>query len=253
MSFWQGVLVLVAGVWAGTINTVVGSGTLVSFPVLVSIGIPPVTANVSNTVGLFPGSFVGAYGYRRELTGQGRRATLLGAASVLGAIGGAVLLLTLPAGAFNAIVPALIILALLLVIFGKKLTAWLQARGRGATDRVTPALWIMTLFTGIYGGYFGAAQGILLMAFLGLMLAESLQRQNALKNILAGLVNLVAAVVFVLTTHIDWAAAGLIAAGSILGGLLGASIGRRLSPTVLRATIVVIGLVAVVKLLVDPS
>lgn len=253
VSFWQGVLVFVAGMWAGTINTVVGSGTLVSFPVLVSIGIPPVTANVSNTVGLFPGSFVGAYGYRRELAGQGRRAVLLGLASVVGAIGGAVLLLTLPADAFNAIVPALIILALLLVIFGKRLTGWLQSKGRGATERVTPTLWAVTLLTGVYGGYFGAAQGILLMAFLGLLLAESLQRQNALKNILAGLVNLVAAIVFVFTTHIDWAAAGLIAAGSILGGLLGASIGRRLSPTVLRATIVVIGLVAVVKLLVDPG
>ncbi|SHF48103.1 hypothetical protein SAMN05443575_0054 [Jatrophihabitans endophyticus] len=253
MSFWQGLLVLVAGVWAGTINTVVGSGTLVSFPVLVSIGIPPVTANVSNTVGLFPGSFVGAYGYRRELAGQRQRATWLGAASLLGAVGGAILLLTLPADAFDAIVPVLIVLALLLVVFGKRLTGWLASRGRGATERVTPTLWLVTLFTGVYGGYFGAAQGILLMGFLGLLLAESLQRQNALKNVLAGLVNFVAAVVFTLTTHIDWAAAGLIALGSIVGGLVGATIGRRLPPTVLRATIVVIGLVAVVKLIVDPS
>lgn len=253
MSFWQGVLVFVAGIWAGTINTVVGSGTLVSFPVLVSIGIPPVTANVSNTVGLFPGSFVGAYGYRRELAGQRNRVVLLGLASLLGAVGGAVLLLTLPAGAFDAIVPVLIVLALVLVVFGKKLTALLQAHGRSATEAVTPALWLVTLGTGVYGGYFGAAQGILLMAFLGLLLAESLQRQNALKNVLAGLTNLVAAVVFVFTTHIDWAAAGLIAAGSIVGGLVGASVGRRLPPAVLRGTIVVIGLVAVVKLLAFPS
>ncbi len=250
MNVWQALLVLVAGVWAGAINTVVGSGTLITFPVLLGVGLPPVTANVSNTVGLFPGSFVGAYGYRRELEGQARRATTLGTASVLGALVGAVLLLELPAGAFKAIVPVLIVLALLLVVFGKQVTAWLVARGRGATEHTTAALWVTTFGTGIYGGYFGAAQGVLLMGFLGLFLAESLQRQNALKNVLAGFVNLVAAIVFVATTHIDWAAAGLIAGGSIIGGIVGARIGRRLSPAVLRATIVVVGVAAIVKLLV---
>jgi uncharacterized membrane protein YfcA len=249
VNVWQGLLVFVAGIWAGTINTVVGSGTLVSFPVLLGVGLPPVTANVSNTVGLFPGSFVGAYGYRRELAGQRNRIFVLGAASVVGAVIGAVLLLELPAGAFKAIVPVLIILALVLVVFGKQVTAWLSARGRGATEHVGLLLWIVVLGTGIYGGYFGAAQGVLLMAFMGLFLAESLQRQNALKNVLAGLVNFVAAMVFIATTHIDWAAAGLIAGGSIIGGLLGARIGRRLSPSVLRATIVVVGIAAVVKLL----
>jgi uncharacterized membrane protein YfcA len=205
---------------------------------------------VSNTVGLFPGSFVGAWGYRRELAGQRNRAIVLGSASVVGAIIGAILLLQLPAGAFKAIVPVLIVLALVLVVFGKQINAWLTRRGRRTTDRVTVTLWLAVLVTGIYGGYFGAAQGVLLMAFLGLFLAESLQRQNGLKNLLAGFVNLVAAVVFIATTHIDWAAAGLIAAGSIVGGLLGARIGRRLSPTVLRATIVIVGIAAIVKLLV---
>jgi uncharacterized protein len=250
VNVWQALLVFVAGIWAGAINTVVGSGTLVSFPVLLGIGISPVTANVSNTVGLFPGSFVGAWGYRRELVGQRRRVILLAAASALGGIAGAVLLLELPAKAFKAIVPVLIVLALLLVVFGKQVTGWLAARGRHVSVNVTVSLWLIVLATGIYGGYFGAAQGVLLMGFFGLFLAESLQRQNALKNVLAGVVNLVAAVVFVATTHVDWTAAGLIAAGSILGGLLGAGIGRRLSPTVLRATIVVVGLAAIVKLLV---
>ena len=160
------------------------------------------------------------------------------------------LLLELPPGAFKAIVPALIVLALLLVVFGKRLNAWLAARGRGASQSITVPLWIGVLGTGVYGGYFGAAQGVLLMALLGLFLAESLQRQNGLKNVLAGLVNFVAAIVFVLTTHIDWTAAGLVAAGSVIGGLLGARIGRRLSPTVLRATIVVVGVAAIVQLLV---
>jgi uncharacterized membrane protein YfcA len=249
VNVWQALLVLVAGIWAGAINTVVGSGTLITFPVLLGVGLPPVTANVSNTVGLFPGSFVGAYGYRRELEGQGRRAFVLGTASVIGAVVGAVLLLQLPAGAFKAIVPVLIVLALLLVVFGKQVTGWLAARGRGATEHTTVALWVTTLGTGVYGGYFGAAQGVLLMGFLGLFLAESLQRQNALKNVLAGFVNLVAAIVFVATTHIDWTAAGLIAGGSIIGGVVGAHIGRRLSPAVLRATIVVVGIAAIVKLL----
>jgi uncharacterized membrane protein YfcA len=249
LSVWQALLVLAAGVGAGTINTVVGSGTLITFPTLLAVGLPPVTANVSNTVGLFPGSFVGAYGYRRELDGQGRRAAVLGSASTLGGIAGAVLLLELPARAFKAIVPVLIILALLLVVFGRQLTAWLVARGHSGAERVSVPLWLATFGTGIYGGYFGAAQGVLLMGLFGLFLVESLQRQNALKNVLAGLVNLVAAIVFVATTHIDWAAAGLIAGGSIVGGVIGAHVGRRLSPAVLRAVIVLVGTAAVVKLL----
>jgi uncharacterized membrane protein YfcA len=249
VNVWQALLVFVAGIAAGTINTVVGSGTLITFPVLLGVGIAPVTANVSNTLGLFPGSFVGAYGYRRELAGQKRRLIWLGSASVIGGLLGAVLLLTLPAGAFKTIVPVLIVIALLLVIFGPRLNKRLATTAHAATDRVTPLLWIAVLGTGIYGGYFGAAQGVLLMAIMGVLLAETLQRQNAVKNVLAGLVNFVAAIVFVFTAHIDWTAAGLIAVGSILGGLLGARIGRRLHPAALRALIVVVGLAALVKLL----
>jgi hypothetical protein len=250
VNVWQGVLVFVAGVAAGTINTVVGSGTLITFPVLLGIGLPPVTANVSNTVGLFPGSFVGAYGYRAELTGQRERAIRLGTASILGGAIGAVLLLILPADAFKAIVPVLIVLALVLVIFGPRLTRRLADTQHQASKRVTPLLWGVTLVTGVYGGYFGAAQGVLLMGFMGVLLAESIQRQNALKNVLAGLVNLVAAIVFVASAHVDWAAAGLIAGGSIIGGLIGARVGRRLPPHVLRGVIVVVGIAAIVKLLV---
>jgi uncharacterized membrane protein YfcA len=249
VNVWQCLLVLAAGIAAGTINTVVGSGTLVTFPVLLAVGLPPVTANVSNTVGLFPGSFVGAYGYRAELTGQRARAITLGIASVIGGVIGAVLLLTLPAGAFKAIVPVLIVLALLLVVFGKRLTAGLARTRHRPSEAVTPVLWILTLLTGVYGGYFGAAQGVLLMGLFGVLLAEPIQRQNALKNVLAGVANFVAAIVFVLTAHVDWAAAGLIALGAVLGGMLGAKVGRRLSPAVLRGIIVVIGVAAIVKLL----
>ncbi len=250
MIWWHAALIFVAGVGAGTINTVVGSGTLITFPTLVALGVPPVTANVSNTVGVFPGSLVGAWGYRRELKGQRDRAIKLLVASTVGAAIGALLLLTLPADAFNAIVPVLIILAILLVLFGKRLTAWAARRGHAPRATVTPLLWVLVLGTGVYGGYFGAAQGVLLMGLFGLLLAEPIQRQNALKNLLAGMVNVVAAVVFVASAHIDWTAAGLIALGSVIGGLIGAKVGRKLSPPVLRAVIVVVGLIAVVKLLV---
>jgi len=248
--WWHAALIFVAGVGAGTINTVVGSGTLITFPTLVALGVPPVTANVSNTVGVFPGSLVGAWGYRRELTGQRDRAIKLLVASTVGAAIGALLLLTLPADAFNAIVPVLIILAILLVLFGKRLTVLAARHGHEPRATVTPLLWVLVLGTGVYGGYFGAAQGVLLMGLFGLLLAEPIQRQNALKNLLAGMVNVVAAVVFVASAHIDWTAAGLIALGSVIGGLIGAKVGRKLSPSVLRAVIVVVGLIAVVKLLV---
>ncbi len=249
MDAAQGLLVFVAGVAAGTINTVVGSGTLVTFPTLLAVGLPPVTANVSNTMGLFPGNITGAYGYRDELRGQGARLARLGPATAVGAVIGAILLLTLPASAFHAIVPILILAALVLVIIGPRLNERLKSTRHSATTTAGWPLIIVVCATGIYGGYFGAAQGVLLMGFLGVLLDDTLQRQNGLKNVLAGLANLVAAVVFAFTAHIDWTAAGLIAAGSICGGLIGARVGRRLPPTALRVIIVVVGIAAIVKLL----
>jgi uncharacterized membrane protein YfcA len=244
--------VFVAGVWAGTINTVVGSGTLITFPVLLAVGLPPVTANVSNTLGLAPGSISGAIGYRAELTGQRQRLVRLGAASVFGGVLGAILLLKLPAGAFQDIVPVLIVLALVLVIVQPRLSRRFAARADGERVAVTPLLWVLVFGTGVYGGYFGAAQGVILVAIMGVLLDESLQRINAAKNVLAGLVNGVAAIVFILVsrTHVNWLAAGLIAVGSVLGGVIGAKVGRRLSPVALRGVIVVVGLFAIAKLLV---
>lgn len=251
LSPLQAGLVLLAGVWAGTINTVVGSGTLITFPVLLAVGLSPVTANVSNTLGLAPGSVSGAIGYRAELAGQRSRLARLGAASLLGGVVGAVLLLKLPAGAFQDIVPVLIVLALVLVIVQPRLSKRFAARASGERLCVTPVLWVLVFGTGVYGGYFGAAQGVILVATMGVLLDESLQRINAAKNVLAALVNGVAAVVFILlsASHVDWLAAGLIAVGSVLGGVIGARVGRRLSPVALRAVIVVVGLFAVAKLL----
>ncbi len=249
MNTWQALAVFVAGMGAGTINTVVGSGTLITFPVLLAVGIPPVTANVSNTLGLVPGSLSGVIGYRRELAGQRRRVMTLAVASMIGGAVGAVLLLTLPASAFKAIVPVLILLALVLVVVQPRLAARLSAGTDGSRTAVTPLLWVLVLGTGIYGGYFGAAQGVLLLAIMGVLLDETLQRINAVKNVLAMAVNFVAAIVFLFTAHIDWAAAGLVAAGAVIGGVIGARIGRRLPPVALRALIVVVGLAAIAKLL----
>jgi len=252
-SFWEALLVLLGGVWAGTINTIVGSGTLVSFPILVAVGLPPVTANVSNSVGLVPGSLTGAWGYRRELSGQGHRLRWLMPATTLGGILGALLLLWLPSAAFEAVVPVLIALGVLLVVFGpriQRVVAAYHEKHGGLPDRGAWWVWPAVFGTGVYGGYFGAAQGVLLMAIFGIGVDDHVQRHNAVKNVLAALVNAVAAVVFILVAHVDWEAALLLAVGAVLGGVIGASIGRRLSPTLLRAVIVVVGVVALVAFLV---
>jgi uncharacterized membrane protein YfcA len=245
----EALAIFAAGVAAGTVNTIVGSGTLITFPVLLAFGYAPVTANVSNTVGLVPGSVSGAIGYRRELADQLPRMIRFGAASLLGGTTGAVLLLVLPASAFKAIVPAFIAIALVLVVVQPRLSRLLDTRRRsGAREGSFPTLAAVAA-GGVYGGYFGAAQGILLLAVLGLALPDDLQRINALKNVLAGLVNLIAGVVFVIVAHIAWAPALLIAGGSIAGGQIGAGVGRRLPPVAMRALIVVVGLAAIIKLL----
>ena len=319
MPFLQALAIFAAGLAAGTINTVVGSGTLITFPTLLAFGYPPVLANVSNNVGLVPGVASGVHGYRAELAGQRRRIIRLGSASACGGLVGAILLLVLPAEAFKAIVPALIGVAVVMVLIQPRLARWMARRqlarsagragdgdlaaqadgedpgprppadadhgvdgtggagstgaagGNGAAGRAGaatavgvlpatgissradaiggPVLWALVFCAGVYGGYFGAAQGVLLIGMLGIAFTDSLQRINAVKNVLAGLVNGVAAVVFIALTHIDWKVAGLIAAGSIIGGQAGARVGRRLPPWGLRLLIVCVGVAALVKLL----
>ncbi|HEU4912124.1 MAG TPA: sulfite exporter TauE/SafE family protein [Actinomycetes bacterium] len=249
MSLWEAVSVVLAGLAAGTINTVVGSGTLVTFPVLLAVGLPPVLANVSNTVGLVPGSLSGAIGYRRELAGQGRRVGRLAVASVLGGVTGGALLLVLPAAAFETIVPLLIGLACVMVVVQPRVAARLGDRaGRPHRVHGGPLLYAAIYGTGIYGGYFGAAQGVLLIAVMGLLLDEDLQRINAAKNVLALVVNAVAALLFVLVTDVAWQAAGLVAVGAVVGGQVGALVGRRVPQPVLRGLVVVVGVAAIVQL-----
>jgi uncharacterized membrane protein YfcA len=246
-----------AGGFAGLINTVVGSGTLITFPTLLALGVPPVTANISNTVGLAPGSLSGAWATGHELTGERRRLLWLGSASLLGGIGGAFLLLWLPSAAFDAIVPVLIGLGCVLVIlqpFITKRLAYRRARLGLEAGRPLGAawgsvlLWLAIALTGVYGGYFGAAQGVLLIAILGIGLAESLARVNAIKNVLATIVNTIAGVVFVIVSEVNWPAAITIAVGSVLGAQAGGRVARRLPATIYRVIIVAVGVAAIVSL-----
>ncbi|TNM39663.1 sulfite exporter TauE/SafE family protein [Nocardioides albidus] len=259
MSPLEAVAVLLAGVGAGTINAVVGSGTLITFPTLLAFGVPPVTANMSNSLGLVPGSVAGAYGYRRELEGQRERTLRLLAFSTAGGVLGAVLLLVLPPGAFETIVPVLILLGVTLVVLQPRISRAVAARAERRAATVEQSWWVPLAIcaTGVYGGYFGAAQGVLLMGVLGIGIADTLQRLNGVKNVLAAVVNAVAGLVFVLAAQlgllgsgvrVDWLIVLLIGVGSVCGGLLGATVGRRLPPLALRTAIVVVGLTAVVVL-----
>jgi uncharacterized membrane protein YfcA len=248
MSVAEIVAIAAAGLAAGAINTLVGSGTLITFPVLLAFGYAPVTANVSNTIGLVLGNVSGAVGYRRELAGQRGRALRLGAMSLAGGITGAVLLLVLPAAAFKAIVPVFIALALVLTVLQPRLARMLAGREIDLERRGALLLPGAVYLTGVYGGYFGAAQGILLLGILGVALAQDLHRTNALKNVLVGLVNGVAAVYFAFAAHVDWGPAAIIACTSILGAQFGARYGRRLPPNALRAVIVAVGVFAIVHL-----
>ncbi|WP_221350729.1 sulfite exporter TauE/SafE family protein [Streptomyces beigongshangae] len=288
----EAVAVFVAGVAAGGVNTVVGSGTLITFPVLLATGLSPVTATVSNALGLVPGAVSGAFGYRRELRGQRRRILRLSVGALLGGFTGAVLLLALPATAFEKIVPVVVGLALLLVAFQPLITRSLRRRRAKAADDVSagatgdtpagatstgvtdgtstgatsgapvgapdrapsrrdggPLLFVGLALASVYGGYFAAAQGIIYMSLMGVLLDETMQRLTAVKNVLVAVVNTVAATFFLFVADFDWTAVALIAVGSALGGQIGASVGRRFSPVVLRTLIVVVGTVALVQLL----
>ncbi|OBK88066.1 hypothetical protein A5649_16345 [Mycolicibacter heraklionensis] len=258
MSVSQMVLILLAGVGAGAINALVGSGTLITFPTLVTLGFAPLTATISNAIGLVAGGISSTWAYRRELRGQWDRLRWQIPGSLLGAVLGAYLLLHLPESVFNRIVPALLVGALALVVIGPKIQAVAQRRAAAegrSTDQLSvgrlTALVVGTFVVGVYGGYFAAAQGILLVGVMGVLLPESMQRMNAAKNLLVLIVNVVAAVAYMVTAfdRISWPAAGLIAVGSLIGGYLGGHYGRRLSPNALRAVILVVGLIGLYRLL----
>jgi uncharacterized membrane protein YfcA len=245
VTVWEALAVCAAGLAAGAINAVVGSGSLITFPTLVAVGIDPVVANVSNNIGLVPGSVTGAYGYRVELRGQRDRLVRLGVGSVLGSLIGGILLLYLDPDVFQVVVPVLIGLACVLVLIQPRLNGWLAARREQPHPHGGAALWLGVFGAGVYGGYFGAAQGVLLIGLIGAFLDDGLQRVNAAKNVLSLLVNATAAVLFLVIAEIDWWAVLAVAVGAMLGGFLGAKIGRRIPAPVLRGVIVCVGLVAI--------
>ncbi|WP_299536745.1 sulfite exporter TauE/SafE family protein [uncultured Streptomyces sp.] len=253
MSIGEMLAVFAAGIGAGTINTIVGSGTLITFPVLLATGLPPVTATVSNALGLVPGSVSGAIGYRKELAGQRRRVLRLALSSLIGGLAGATLLLALPSTAFETVVPVLVALALVLIVLQPRITRAVQHRrersGTPARPDGGPLLSVGLALASVYGGYFTAAQGIVYLSLMGMLLDDTMQRLNAVKNILAAVVNSVAALFFLFVADFDWTAVALIAVGSAIGGQLGAKVGRRLSPVVLRCLVVAVGLCALVQLL----
>lgn len=271
-------LILVAAIWAGAINAVVGSGTLVTFPVLVAMGVPPVSATISNAMGLIAGAFTGAWGYRREIVQVKPILAKLVPASLLGGLLGATLLITLPEEIFGRVAPVLIVLSLTMVLAQPKLSAWVKNRAADqAAEPQTPSpgdapkdaaakaagsvrwpLILLVFFAGIYGGYFVAAQGILLMGVLGIFLAATIQQANGVKNLLVAVVNLVAGLNYLMVDYllrepedrlILWGVVAIIAVGSTCGGLIGAWVGRGLSPVVLRSVIIILGLVALTVML----
>jgi len=238
--------VAAAGFAAGGVNAIVGSGSLITFPTLLAVGYPAVTANVSNSVGLVFGNLSAAYGYREELRGQRRRALIMSAGTVLGAITGATLLLALPSSVFDAVVPVLILFACALMVLRPSPK---PSHGSLSRHRIA-ALVGLAYLVAIYGAYFGAAQGVILLAGLRLLIPEDLQRLNGLKNVLVGVANGVAAIQFTFFAHVAWGAAALVAAGSIAGAQVGARYGRRIPDERLRWTVVTVGVAVAVVLFV---
>ena len=251
--------IFAAGGGAGAVNAVVGSGSLITFPTLLAFGIPPVVANVSNNVGLVPGNVSGAVGYRRELVGQRSRLIRLGVIAAAGSVAGAAALLSLPSASFQVIVPVLILISCALVVAQPWLSSRISARRQqragqdgaagSSEERTGLVLGAGVFLSASYGGYFGAAQGVLVIGLLGTFLDETLQRVNGAKNVLVTVVNGTAAIVYVVFAHVDWLVVLLIAIGSTLGGVVGARYGRRLPPLALRVFVVLIGVIAAVKLI----
>ncbi len=249
VTWLQAIAVIAAGVGAGAINAVIGSGSLITFPTLLAVGYAPITANVSNNVGLVPGSLSGVYGYRRELEGQGARARVLAVASGAGGLTGAILLLRLPSDVFKTLVPVLVLFASVLLAVQPRLTRWVASRRTEGARDVGWVPFVFVYMAGVYGGYFGAGQGIILLATLAVFVPDHLQRSNAVKNVLAFVVNGVAAIFFILFAHVAWEAVALIAVGSVIGGTLGSRYGRRIPSNILRVSVVILGLFVAGKLL----
>lgn len=243
-------LLAVAGFAAGAVNAVAGGGSLISFPALLAVGYPSVPANVTNTVALFPGYAGGVAGNRDQLDGQRQRIGALGATSVVGGILGAVLLLTTPAELFRRVVPFLILLACLLLALQPWLATHVRRLPGADKEHRSVLLHVAALLAAVYGAYFGAGLGVMLLGVLGIFLGDRLQRVNALKNVLSLIINSVALVAFGLFGPVAWSAVAVIAVASLAGGYLGARVARRIGAGLLRILVVTYGVVIAIRLLV---
>lgn len=245
----RALLIVLAGLGAGIVNGVAGGGTLISFPVLLALGYPALTANVTNTVGIWPGYLGGVAGFREEIGDQRATVRTLAPVAVVGAIVGAVLLLTTSQAAFQEAAPWLVLLASALFAFQPLLRRLLADVGH---DHPTRRMLMFggTFLASVYGGYFGAAMGVMFMAILGLALPDTLPRTSGLRTILSVLVNGVAAVAFMIAASLAWTVVALLAAGSLVGGWIGAHLARHLPAPVFRVLVVAIGLATGIKLLV---
>lgn len=246
------ILIGLAAVAAGLINAIAGGGTLISFPVLVAVGVPPVAANVTNTVALVPGYLGATFAQLKDLSGQGRRLRLLIPVSVLGGLGGGLLLLNTSEKLFNDLVPYLILLAAGLLAVQDIVRKWVTRRIEASGGSATSEVWAIgpVFLAAIYGGYFGAGLSVIVLAVLGLVIDDTLTRLNGLKQIIAFSVNVAAAIFFVFSGQVVWMAAAVMAVGAILGGVLGGKLAGRIKPQVLRAVVVTIAVIVAIIYLV---
>jgi len=243
------VLLILAGLGAGIFNGVAGGGSLISFPVLLGLGFSPLTANITNTVGIWPGYLSSAAGFRQELTGQGRPFARLSPVAGLGAVTGAILLLTTSSADFTALAPWLVLGASLLFAAQPLLRRALAGKDSDPS-RAHPVLLMFGVFAAsVYGGYFGAGMGVMLLAILGLCLPDSITRTSGMRTVLSILVNGIAAIVFIIHGGLVWEAVGLLALGSSVGGWIGARVAVSIPANALRVVVVVVGLGTAVKLL----
>jgi uncharacterized membrane protein YfcA len=250
LTTWHIVVLVLGGLGAGIVNGVAGGGSLISFPILLALGYPALTANITNTVGIWPGYAGGAAGFRHEISGQTERFLRLTPVAVVGSIAGAILLLTTSSADFRRLAPWLVLGASLLFAAQP-----LLKRALGGSAHTPPRtrpllLGVGTLLASVYGGYFGAGLGVMLLAILGLALPDSIARTSGLRTVLSILVNGVAAAVFIFHGGLAWRAVGLLAIGSLVGGWLGARVALAIPAVALRAVVIVVGLTTVVKLLV---
>lgn len=252
MSGLEQLAIVATGLVAGVMTSTVGVASLLSFPVLVALGLPPVVANASNTIGMTPAGLTGSFGYREELRVHPKVTIAVITTCAAGAVLGAALLLALPAEVFEAIVPWLILGTCLLVGAQPRISSWLRRTHDDAPAthvRLSPVTTFFATLVGVYGGYFGAGSGVMMMAVLGFGTNLEFRVVNALKTLAILASNLVASVIFVFVAELDWTAVVLLALGSTVGGYVGARIGRRLNPTALRTLIVLVGVTAAVAMI----